>query len=471
MGRSIRFPNREHNVLVKPEEIIFWFNLKNVLLMMKPMRHISAAKFVGCRRLATFLAAALLLGACQMGEESADSGAGGNSKGLKIGSLLPSTGDLAPIGQPMIDAVPLLVETVNECGGVNGGSITLVSEDDQTDPTAGNAAMSKLAEVDQVSGVVGSFASSVSQAAVDLAVRNQVMMISPGSTSPLFTERAAKGDFKNGALNYWSRTAPPDTYQARALAKLAAKRGFTQVSTVVINNDYGVGFEQEFVNAFKEAGGTVVNEDKPTRYDPKATTFETEAAAAFGGNPEAVVAVLYAETGALLLKSAYQQGLMDNVQVMLTDGVKSDDFADQVGKTSDGKYIIDGAIGTVPGADGDALEALTELWKSKKNETPPAFVPQSWDAAALLALASEAAQSNAGDAIAAKLRDVAGPPGTEVSDVCKAIELLGQGEAINYQGASGNVDIDENGDVVGVYDVWTVKEDGTLDIIDQVLPE
>ena len=436
------------------------------------MRNSLAVPFVNCRRLALFLAVTLLLGACQTGGESADSGTSEDSKGLKIGSLLPSTGDLAPLGQPMIDAVPLLVETVNECGGVNGGTVTLISEDDQTDPTAGNAAMSKLVDVDNVSGVVGSFASSVSQAAVDVAVKNQVMMVSPGSTSPEFTKRAAKGDFKNGEFNYWARTAPPDTYQARALAKLADEKGFKRVSTVVINNDYGVGFEEEFVRAFKKLGGTVVNEDKPTRYDPKATTFETEAAAAFGGNPDAVVAILYAETGALLLKSAYQQGLMDNVQVMLTDGVKSDDFATQVGKTSDGKYIIEGAIGTVPGADGDALEALTALWKSKKNnQTPPAFVPQSWDAAALLALAAESAQSNAGDAIAAKLREVAGPPGTEVTDVCEGIELLGKGEDINYQGASGNVDIDENGDVVGVYDVWTVKTDGKLDIIGQVQPE
>ena len=431
----------------------------------------STAQWLGCRRLAMVVTVALLLGACQTDGESPNAGTSDSATGLKIGSLLPSTGDLAPIGQPMIDAVPLLVKTVNECGGVNGAPITLVSEDDQTEPTAGNAAMAKLSEVDKVSGVVGSFASSVSQAAIDVAVRNQVMMISPGSTSPLFTERAAKGDFQNGDLNYWSRTAPPDTYQARALAKLASEKGFKRVSTVVINNDYGVGFEQEFVKAFKQLGGNVVNEAKPTRYDPKAATFETEAAAAFGGKPEAVVAVLYAETGALLLKSAYQQGLTENVQIMLTDGVKSDEFASQVGKTSDGKFIIEGAIGTVPGADGDALETLTALWQSQKNETPPAFVPQSWDAAALLALAAESAESNAGDAIAAKLRDVAGPPGTEVTDVCQGIELLGQGEEINYQGASGNVDIDENGDVVGVYDVWSVKADGRLEITDQVLPE
>jgi len=418
------------------------------------------------RRL-TALTSALFLSACQIGGNTSSSGEG---EGLKIGSLLPSTGDLAPLGVPMIDTVPLAVDTVNDCGGVNGKPVQLVSEDDETDPTKGSQAMTNLVENQKISAVVGSFASSVSQAAVDIAVRNQVLLISPGSTSTEFTGRAQNGDFKSGETAYWARTAPPDTYQARALAKLANEKGFTKVSTVSINNDYGISFEQEFIKSCKKLGGTVLNESKPTRYDPKATTFDSEAAAAFANKPEAVIAILYPETGALLLKSAYEQGLMEGVQIMLTDGVKSDEFATQVGKSSDGKFIITEALGTVPGADGNALESLTALWKSKKNEAPPAYVPQSWDATALVLLAAQAAKSNDGAAIAAKLRDVANGPGTETTDLCEAIKLLEQGEEINYQGASGNVDIDENGDVLGVYDVWTVKDDGKLNVIGQVQP-
>lgn len=163
-----------------------------------------------------------------------------SDKGLKIGSLLPTTGDLASVGQQMVGAVPLLVDTVNACGGINGEKVTLIEVDSQTDPKAGTAGMTKLANLDKVGGVVGAFASSVSSAAVSIAVPNKVMLVSPGSTSPVFTEKAKKGDYKG----FWARTAPPDTYQALALAQLAKKKGFTKVSTVVINNDYGVGFEK-----------------------------------------------------------------------------------------------------------------------------------------------------------------------------------------------------------------------------------
>ena len=390
-----------------------------------------------------------------------------DTKGLKIGSLLPTTGDLASIGQQMVGSVPLLVETVNACGGVNGEKVTLVEVDDQTDPKAGAAGMTKLATLDKVGGVVGSFASSVSTAAVSVAVPNKVMLISPGSTSPVFTDKAQKGDFKG----FWARTAPPDTYQALALAQLAKKKGFKRVSTVVINNDYGVGFEKAFVQTFEKLGGTVVNKDKPVRYDPKAQTFDTEASAAFAGKPDAVLAVLYAETGSLFLKAAYQQGVTKGVQILLTDGVKSDSFPDQVGKAKDGKYILSGAIGTVPGSSGKGLENFNKLWKDKKGTSPEEYAPQAWDAAALLVLAAQAAKENTGVAIASKLREVSAGSGTPVSDVCQGLKLLKEGKQINYQGASGDVDVDTNGDVIGTYDVWTVGDDGKIKVIDKVSPK
>ncbi|MCM0590794.1 MAG: ABC transporter substrate-binding protein [Gloeotrichia echinulata IR180] len=444
------------------------------------MQRITAALALSVATVAT----GLLLGACNDTTNPNNTGntettatpaansttAASSAKGLKIGTLLPTTGDLAPIGQQMVGAVPLLVEQVNACGGVNGEPVTLVEVDDQTDPKAGAAGITKLANVDKVAGVVGSFASSVSSAAVSIAVPNKVMLISPGSTSPVFTDKAQKGEYKG----FWARTAPPDTYQALALAQLAKKKGYKRVSTVVINNDYGVGFEKAFVETFEKLGGTVVNKAKPVRYDPKAQTFDTEAAAAFAGKPDAVLGVLYAETGSLFLKAAYQQGVTKGVQILLTDGVKSDTFPEQVGKSADGKFLLAGAIGTVPGSDGKALDALKKLWQEKKSGTPGEYVPQSWDAAALLVLAAQAAKENTGVGIAGKLREVAngaGPDSTEVTDVCQGLKLLKEGKKINYQGASGNVDIDANGDVVGVYDVWTVGDDGKLKTIDKVSPK
>ncbi|TVQ19087.1 MAG: amino acid ABC transporter substrate-binding protein [Leptolyngbya sp. DLM2.Bin15] len=415
------------------------------------------------------LATLPLLAACELGNPSNQATPSSIlpatlDEGLKLGVLLPTTGDLAPIGQPMVAVLPLLVDQVNACGGVNQAPVTLIIKDTQTDPVAGVEAMTQLVEVNRVHGVVGAIASSVSSGAVEVAVRNRIPLLSPGSTSPIFTERAKQNDFRG----YWARTAPPDRYQAAALAQLAIDRGYDRISTIAINNDYGIGLEQAFVATFEKLGGTVINRDNPSRYDPQATTFESEAAAVFSNSPDAVLAVLYPETGSLLLRSAYQQGLTNGVQILLTDGVKTETFPDDVGQTADGSYILSGAIGTVPGASGPGLEQLTALWEETQGTGISAFVPHAWDAGVLLILAAQAAGTHRGEAIMAELRSVAGGDGVEVSDVCEGLALLRDGQAINYQGASGNVDIDEYGDVVSNYDIWTVTDEGAIAVIDHI---
>lgn len=386
------------------------------------------------------------------------------SQALKIGVLLPITGDLSAFGQPMVKGIDLAIETANSCGGALGQPIEVVKEDDRTAETTGAEAMNKLATIDKVGGVVGAFGSGISSAALAVAVPNQVVMISPSSTSTVFTERAKAGEFQD----FWNRTAPPDTYQAAALANLAYKKGFRRVSTIVINNDYGVSFEKVFVETFKKLGGEILNADRPSRYDPKATNFESEVRGAFGSKPDAVATALYPDTGASVIKSAYELGLLEGVQLLLTDGVQTEEFPKAIGKTPEGKMIIAGALGTVPGADGIGLETFRKNYEAKFNQPIGAYVPHAYDAATLLVLAAEAAKSGQGASIKDQIRGVASPPGKDVSDICEALKLVRAGEDINYQGASGNVDIDSNGDVQGAYDVWRVEADGKIKIVDRI---
>ncbi len=410
----------------------------------------------------------ILLGACQAETDTAETepnapteDTAASSEGLKIGTLLPITGDLAQFGGPMQDSATLLVQTVNECGGVLGQPVELVSEDDQTDPAAGAEAMTKLSEVDQVAGVVGAAASSVSSAAVDIAVRNKVVEISPSATSPVFTERAKAGDFEG----FWFRTAPPDTFQGAALAQLAMDQGIETVAIIAINNDYGTGLVQSFSDAFTGMGGTVVNADNPTLYPPDASSFDSEVSTVFSSNPDAVMLVAYPETGSLILRSAFEQGFLGGeTQVLLTDGMKDSNIAELVGQDADGNFVIAGVLGTAPSSGGPGLEQFQAAYTAAFNRDPAVFDPNTWDAAALLVLAAEAAGEPTGEAISKTLREVANAPGTEVTDVCEALELIRQGETINYEGASGSVDMDDQGDVVGAYDIWTVGDDGSIQV-------
>jgi neutral amino acid transport system substrate-binding protein len=385
---------------------------------------------------------------------------------LKLGTLLSATGDVASIAGPLPDAVKLAVEKANACGGVNGQKVTVVSEDDQSKPEPATAAMTKLATVDRVAGVVGSFGSSVSSAASSIATKNKVMLVSPGSTSPKFTESAKAGQFQG----YWARTAPSDVHQAPALAKVAFDKGLKKVAVISIKNDYGTAFEKEFITAFKKLGGTITNENNLVHYDSKGTTFDTEVKTAMAGQPQGLAAIVYPdESGPLVLKAAYEQGLLNNVQILMPDAGYSDSFPNQVAKTKEGKSILEGAMGTVPGAKGTAYKDFEAAWKTTNKPFTP-YLAQSWDAATLMMLAAQAAKANTGEGIMSKIREVSGGTGSGevVSDVCSGLKLLKDGKKINYQGASGTVDIDEYGDVLGSYDVWQIQPDGKYKVINNV---
>lgn len=389
-----------------------------------------------------------------------------HSNTLKIGTLLPITGDLSQYGGSMQASAEMLVKTVNACGGVLGHPVQLIAVDDQTDPTAGASAMSKLVEVDRVAGVVGAASSAVSSAAVEIAVRNQVVMISPSSTSPVFSDRAKNGDFKG----FWFRTAPPDTFQSQALAQLAYSRGFKSVAILAINNDYGNGLLKSFIPAFEQLGGTIANKAKPVRYSPESSSFDSEVEAVFRGNPEAVLLIAYPETGSLILKTAYQKGLLgQGTPVMATDGLKEATLAEQVGKTQSGTYIAAGLIGTGASAGGPAFKTFDTQYRQQYQRAPKIYDANTWDAAAVLVLAAEAAQATTGAGIQAKIREITNSPqGATVSDVCQALALIRSGKSINYQGASSEVAFNELGDVVGQYDVWTIQPSGTLQVIQTI---
>lgn len=387
-------------------------------------------------------------------------------EGLKLGSVLPSTGELSLTGQDMLQAVQLAVEEVNACGGVNGQPVIHISKDSKSEPAAGATAMTRLAEEEQVAGIIGARASSVSDAMVDVAVRNQVMMISPSSTSPNFTARAKNGDFQG----YWARTVPSDVYQAQALAKLAHQRDIQTLSTLAVNDRYGIGFERQLVNAFTKLGGTVLGDINPVRYDLQGDNFDTETDAVLANKPDAVTAILYPQQGTTVLQSAYKRGLDPEVKLLLTDAVYSKNFVKRVGKTAEGKWILSGALGTVAGNNPDALSKFAAQWQERTGAPVSTYFPHTWDATLLLILAAEAANTNTGQGIKSKLREVANPPGTEVTEPCEALKSIRKGREIDYQGVSGNVDIDRNGDVIADYNIWKVNDDGTLAIIERVNP-
>ncbi|NJR64682.1 MAG: ABC transporter substrate-binding protein [Leptolyngbyaceae cyanobacterium CRU_2_3] len=210
-----------------------------------------------------FLWVAIALPACQQLPAPPDSGVTRTPTPLKLGVLLPATGSLAAVGEPVLQVLPLITNTINACGGVNDAPVILVVEDEQSDPKIQLEVMNRLV-ASQVNAVVSGFVNDASTAVeVTVAAKHKIPVVSPSNTSPVFTERSKKGDFRG----FWFRTIPADTTQAIALAQLAKNRGFNAVATLVVNDSNGIRFERAFIAAFEKLEGTILNKANPERYN------------------------------------------------------------------------------------------------------------------------------------------------------------------------------------------------------------
>ncbi|KXB06960.1 hypothetical protein AKJ52_01255 [candidate division MSBL1 archaeon SCGC-AAA382C18] len=378
------------------------------------------------------------------------SGTGGESGDGKVnmGMLMPLTGDLSPYGGPMRDGGKLAIEQINDAGGLlDNRKINLIVEDTETSETVSVDAASKLINVNNVPVIIGPAGSGSAMAIIDKCITNKVLQIGPSTTSPDFTTYDDDG--------YFYRTVPSDALQGLAMAKLAIQEEYETASTLVLNNAYGTGFEKVFEKEFEDRGGTILNKIK---YDPDATTFETEVSKISEGNPDVIMLVSYPETGSVILRQAYQEAVMEKSDWLLSEGLKAENFPEMVGKTDEGNYIIDGFKGTAPDprVTGPKYEKFKEDYKAKFGRNPAIFSPNTYDAVAVAALAIQEAGEAKGSALKKHVTSVANPPGKEVTDLGEAIELLKQGKEINYQGASGEITFDNNGDVFGKYVEWYV---------------
>ncbi len=383
---------------------------------------------------------------------------------LKLGSLLPLTGDLNPFGPSAENAVQLAVEHVNEAGGVNGQDVELITADSETSEDAASSAASHLIDVEEVHAIVGAMGSSVSLAFIDQVVAAEIPMISPSNTAPTFTEMAEDSETDG----WYFRTVPSDTLQGALMADVAIDEGFETASILAINNDYGVGFGDVFQERYEDNGGEVL---EYVRYDPEGTDFSSDVDAVAAANPDVVVAIGYPDTGQIFMQNAIDRGhagANPSVQWMFSEGFQDQSgFVDQLGTVEfedEEVSVIEGCLGTAP--QEMTHEQFVADFQEAFDMEPALFSDRTYDAAMLLMLASEACDCVEGEAFKDAITEVQNEPGTEVEyDAEEALLLLRAGQDIQWTGAAGPLEFDENNDVTAPGLIWQVNE-GQIEVIE-----
>ncbi|APX01354.1 ABC transporter substrate-binding protein [Arthrobacter sp. QXT-31] len=393
-------------------------------------------------------AAVLALGACSgSGDNARTAPAEASGDGtLRIGLILDNTGPQAFLNAAQLAAAKLAVQEINAAGGHKGRPVELLPEATGGD-TAAQARELVNAKAD---AVIGPTDSSRAPAAIDVLSKARITLISPANTAPELSS------YKSGG--YYFRTAASDIAQAPVLVKVAKDAGAKSLAVVYEDSSYGEELSAA-VSAAAKAGGL----DPVTLTGFKAGEAGQSAAAARDAAPDAVV--LIARDGAQgAIAELANAGLPGN-KLILGDGAFR-----QYGSAL-GSKALEGARALVPGVFPSAhfQAELVAIDEGLKDMT---FAAESYDAVNLAALAAAAAEDDAGASIAGALISVSGGtsgsrasvspsgPATVCSTYKDCLAAIRDGKAIDYDGESGPVRFDANGDVTAAkYMVFTYGAD------------
>ena len=356
---------------------------------------------------------------------------------VNVGIVLGYTGPIESLTPDMAASAELALQEASDSGAFLGGRMLKPVRGDSTciDAAAATAAAERLVNSDSVAAIMGADCSGVTTAvANNVAVPNGVVLISPSATSPALTTIKDKG--------YFFRTAPSDARQGEVLAQVLMNRKVMNVAVTFTNNDYGKGLSDSFKTAFEAMGGkvsaVVPHEDGKADYSAEVATL-----AASGADHLAVFG--YVDQGGKgIIRNAVDTGAFG--KFILADGMIGEALTMAIGED------LEGAFGTVPGSDSAEARNFVAYAKGKglKGECP--FCGESYDAAALIVLAMQAADSADRMAIRDKVMSVANAPGEKIGpgELAKGLKILADGGEIDYVGAS-NVELTDVGEASGTY--------------------
>ncbi|MCG7492258.1 ABC transporter substrate-binding protein [Thalassobius sp. Cn5-15] len=364
-------------------------------------------------------------------------GAMADDHSVKLGIMLGFTGPIESLTPAMAAGAELAMTEVSESGKLLGGKKVMPVRADSTcvDSGAAAAAAERLVTSDGVKGIMGADCSGVTGAVLsNVALPNGVVMISPSATSPALSSAEDDGLF--------FRTAPSDERQGQVLAEVLKERGIEEVAVTYTNNDYGKGLSDSFAKYFVANGGTITS---TTAHEDGKADYSAEVGALAAAGGDALVVAGYVDQGGPgVIRAALDTGAFDTF--VLPDGMIGAGLEEKFGSE------IDGSIGTTPGSDAaDSTMVKDKVAATGEDVTGP-YIGESYDAAALILLAMQAAGSVEPGEYKSKIEMVANAPGEKIGagELAKGLEILAAGGDIDYVGATA-VELIGPGEAAGGY--------------------
>ena len=356
-----------------------------------------------------------------------------------IGMVNSLTGSLSAFGQRNERGKELALAAVNDVT-INGRELEIISEDSESQAQAGVSAAQKLVNQDGVPFVIGAVGSGVSLAIYESVIQGtDVVQLSQNSTSPDLT------DFP-GLL----RMSPTGSTQSTALSNIITEDGFDSVAMAWVNNDYGQGLAETFR---AEWDGEIAY-DQP--HDQGQSSYSSTVSGMANSGADAWVFITYQPEFTSMAQEAFSNGYEATYY-----GADSVAGPDVLGNTPEGS--LDGMKIVTPSAaiDQENYQNFASAFESEYDTAPTSWSAFAYDCVVTAALSIATADEFTGAALQETVRDVTRPEGEDVFTFAEAMEVLGEDGSpsdINYEGVSGPIDFDENGDPVGFLQVLTVQD-------------
>ena len=171
---------------------------------------------------------------------------------LKIGLINPDTGELATYGEKIRRGIEIAEEEIASKNLLNGRKIEVIKEDTKGDSKQSLSAVQKLINIDKVKYIIGEISGNATMAVLPYSESRGVFLFSPGAASPKLTN----------ASELFARNWPSNSAEAISAAEYSFKKKKNKKAIIVyVNNEWGLGLQQNFENKFKSMGGQIVGKE------------------------------------------------------------------------------------------------------------------------------------------------------------------------------------------------------------------
>ncbi|MHA1967250.1 MAG: ABC transporter substrate-binding protein [Candidatus Hodarchaeales archaeon] len=365
---------------------------------------------------------------------------------IKVGGVFPITAR-PDAGPDRRDGFLIAIAEINNQTGANRilpeGTTLVGNVQDDLNTAAGGttAAENLLAWGAHI--VLGSSGSSVSAAMASALTPTKVVQISYASSSPALSDREL--------YPYFMRVCASDADQGIAIAKLVKAFGWTRGAVIHTSDSYGTGLIEIFKENFNDTGTVLTDQS----FEAGATDVSAQVQSLKDKDPEFIVGNFIDEDAKTVMKKASDLGMLDYVWISTDGWSTSATISDATVKTA-----MNYSIGSNPAPSaGTGLSDFNTTWfnstwsyletPGKSQTTGTAFnsyAPFSYDAVYVAAKGLAAAASVDGDDLLAALYDV------------------------THEGATGTIEFNDLGEVIGRYDYVQLRGDTFVKFGEYAIP-